>query len=144
LVLDANSNAIDDKKQCELVEKELTYALEHPTDIIPSIPQDLPRQVRELHVPIEIYFDISTVNNYTTMELKAPDFPGLLASLGNAFVDCSIAIHNARISKLGERVHNLFHISNLDYQPLDKEHQEKLRTVLLEYLQQPKQVALAV
>ncbi|QMU61401.1 MAG: [protein-PII] uridylyltransferase [Gammaproteobacteria bacterium] len=144
LVLDANEKAIDDEKQCDLVKKELTQALEHPEEITPCINQGLPRQIRELRVPVEIYFDISTVNNYTTMEIKAPDFPGLLASLGNAFVDCSIAIHNARISTLGERVHNLFHISNLDYQALDKEHQEKLRKVILEYLQQPKQVALKV
>jgi len=144
LVLDANEQAIDDEKQCELVKKELTRALEHAEEITPSIDQGLPRQIRELRVPIEINFDVSTVNNYTTMEIKAPDFPGLLASLGNAFVDCSIAIHNARISTLGERVHNLFHISNLEYKPLEKEHQEKLRAVILEYLQQPKQVALEV
>lgn len=144
LVLDANEQAIDNEKQCELVKKELTQALEHPEEIIPSINQGLPRQIRELRVPIEINFDVSTVNNYTTMEIKAPDFPGLLASLGNAFVDCSIAIHNARVSTLGERVHNLFHISNLEHKPLDKEHQEKLRAVILEYLQQPKQVALEV
>ncbi len=144
LVLDANGNAISDKKQCDLVERELTQALDNPHDISPSMAQDLPRKIRELQVPIEIYFDISSVNNYTTLEIKAPDFPGLLASLGNAFVDCSIAIHNARISKLGERVHNLFHISNLEYQPLDKEHQEKLKTVILEYLHQPKQVVLEV
>ena len=144
LVLDADGNAIDDKKQCDLVERELTEALDNPTDITPTTIQGLPRQIRELHVPIEINFDISTVNNYTTLELKAPDFPGLLASLGNAFVDCSIAIHNARISKLGERVHNLFQISNLDYLPLDQNHQEELREVILEYLQQPKQISLAV
>ncbi|MFK7816359.1 MAG: [protein-PII] uridylyltransferase [Gammaproteobacteria bacterium] len=144
LVLDANEKAINDKKQCELVKKELTYALEHPEEIKLSTNQTLPRQIRELRIPVEIYFDVSTVNNYTTMEIKAPDFPGFLAGLGNAFVDSGIAIHNARISRLGERVHNLFHISNLDYQPLDKAHQEKLRTVILGYIQQPKQVALEV
>ena len=144
LVLDANEKAIDNEKQCELVKKELTQALEHPEEIVLNNNQNLPRQVRELRVPVEIYFGISTVNNYTTLEIKAPDFPGFLASLGNAFIDCSIAIHNARISTLGERVHNLFHISNLEYQPLNKEHQEKLRTVILDYLQQPKQVALKV
>ena len=144
LVLDENGNAINNKAQCDLIVRKLTQALENPDDIAPSISQELPRQIRELHVPVEIYFGLSTVNNYTTLEIKAPDFPGLLASLGNAFVDCSIAVHNARISKLGERVHNLFHISNLDYQPLDKEHQEKLRTVILNYLNQPKPTVLEI
>ncbi len=144
LVLDANEKAINDEKQCELVKEELTYALEHPEEINLNTNQTLPRRIRELRIPVEIYFGVSTVNNYTTMEIKAPDFPGFLASLGNAFVDSGIAIHNARISRLGERVHNLFHISNLEYQPLDKAHQEKLRTIILGYIQQPKQVALEV
>ncbi len=144
LVLDANGNAIDDKNQCDLVKKELTRVLDKPTEITPANIQGLPRIIRELHVPIEIHFDLSTVNNYTILEIKAPDFPGLLASLGNAFVDCSIAIHNARISKLGEKVHNLFHISNLNYGPLDQAHQEKLKKVILQYLHQPKQAALEI
>jgi len=144
LVLDANGKAINDEKQCEIVETELKHALEHPEEEIAIVAQGLPRQIRELRVPIEIYFGISTVNNYTTLEIKAPDYPGLLASLANAFVDCSIAIHNARISSLGERAHNLFHISNLNYLALEKEHQEQLKNVILEYLQQPKQAALAV
>jgi len=144
LVLDANDKAIDDEKQCHLVQTELKHALEFPNQDIPKQIQGLPRQIRELRVPIQINFGISTVNNYTTLEIKAPDFPGLLASLASAFVDCSIAVHNARISSLGERAHNLFHISNLDYLPLDKSHQDKLNNVIIENLQQPKQVELEV
>ncbi len=142
LVLDANEKPIDDENQLEVVKKELTQALEDPESITSNTKQELPRQIRELRIPVEVYFNLSTVNNYTTMEIKAPDFPGFLANLSNAFVDCSIAIHNARISRLGERVHNLFHISNLDYLPLDEAQQDQLKTTVLEYLQQPKKIAL--
>ena len=121
---------------------ELSKALLNPNEIIPATTQALPRQIRELRVPIEIHFDLNKTNNFTIMEIKTPDFPGLLASLGNAFVDCSIAIHNARISKLGERAHNLFQLSNLEYEPLTTEHQLQLKEVILQYLQQPKQMAL--
>ena len=78
------------------------------------------------------------------MELKAPDFSGLLAGVGNAFIDCDISVHNARISKLGERVHNIFQISNLDNSSLNQIQQNNLAEAIKSYLQQPKQIALAV
>ncbi len=144
LVLDVNGNPISDKKQCNLVANKLTDALKNPSQILPAPVQRLPRQIRELHVPTEIQFDYSPHYTCTTMEIKTPDFPGLLASLGSAFVDCNIAVHSARISKLGERVHNIFQISNLANQPLKIEEQVKLKEVIEEYLQQPKQIPLAV
>jgi [protein-PII] uridylyltransferase len=144
LVLDANEKPLDDEKFLEKVEKELTQALKDPDSIVFGANQGLPRQIRELRIPIEVHFNISTVNNYTTMEIKAPDFAGFLASLSNAFVDCSIAIHNARISRLGERVHNLFHISNLDYQPLNKAQQDRLEKSIYKYLQQNNQTPIEV
>ena len=142
LVLDANGNPIDNENQCNLVEHELSRILSNPEEIVATAAQGLPRQIRELRVPIEIQFEPNKARNFTTMEIKAPDFPGLLASIGNAFVDCGIDIHNARISKLGERVHNLFQLSNLEHEPLTKEHQLQLKEVILQYLQQPKQMAL--
>ncbi len=144
LVLDVNGNPISDKKQCKLVAYKLTDALKNPSQILPAPVQRLPRQIRELRVPTEIQFDHSPHYACTTMEIKTPDFPGLLACLGSAFVDCNIAVHNARISKLGERVHNIFQLSNLANLPLNIEEQVKLKEVIEEYLQQPKQIPLAV
>ena len=108
LVLDMNGKPIDDKTQCKLVANKLANALEDADQISTSFSQGLSRQIRELQVPVEIQFDTPANNAYTTLELKAPDFPGLLACVGSAFVDCGISVHNARISKLGERVHNIF------------------------------------
>ena len=144
LVLDANGNPISDKNQCELVANKLTDELENPSQISTAPAPKLPRQIRELRVPIEIQFDHNPHYACTTMELKTPDFPGLLASVGSAFVDCNIAVHNARISKLGERVHNIFQVSTLANQPLNIEEQVKLKEIIEEYLQQPKQIPLAV
>ncbi len=144
LVLDANGNPINDNNQCELVANRLTEKLEHPSDILIAPTQSLPRIIRELRVPIEIQFDLNQNNTHTIMELKAPDFHGLLACIGSAFVDCNIAVHDARISKLGERVHNIFQLSDLENNPLNTQQQNKLETIILQYLQQPKQIPLSV
>ncbi len=144
LVLDNNGQAIDDDNQCALVAEEITKTLKHPELVTTSFSHGLSRRVRELQVPIEIYFENNKTNTQTIMELKAPDFSGLLAGLGNAFIDCDISVHNARISKLGERVHNIFHISNLDTSALNEVQQNHLADTIRSYLQQPKQIALAV
>ena len=144
LVLDIDGNPIDDKSQCELVAKELKDTLTNPTQISTLPPQRLPRRIRELRVPTEIIFEETEEGYHTTLEIKAPDFPGLLASLGSAFVDCNISVHNARISKLGERVHNIFHVSTFNNKPLDDIQKNKLKDVIYEYLHQPKQISLAV
>ena len=57
--------------------------------------------------------------------------------------DPSIMLDSSRGAFTDEGLY-LFQISNLDYLPLDSEHQEQLRAKILEYLQQPKQTSLAV
>ena len=135
LVLSENGGPISDKNQCTLVAENLAETLRNPCRVSVSPGQKLPRKIRELRVPVRTQFEHSPNHTYTTMELKAPDFPGLLASLGSAFVDCSISIHNAQISKLGERVHNIFQISTLDNQPLDTPQQQGLEQTIKQYLQ---------
>ena len=144
LVLDSNGQAIDDEHQCNLVAKKITEALRHPDQISTNFSHGLSRRVRELQVPIEIYFEDHKDDSNTILELKAPDFSGLLASLGNAFIDCDISVHNARISKLGERVHNIFQISNLDNSALNEKQQDSLAKKIKGNLQQPKQISLTV
>ena len=144
LVLDSNGKPIDDQKQCEIVEEKLTQALLHPEQIDSNFSQGLSRRIRELQVPIEIYFDELNDNIHTSLEIKSPDFSGLLACVGNAFIECNVAVHNARISKLGERVYNIFKISTLNDEPLSDEQKTNLAETIRRYLEQPKQIALAV
>lgn len=134
LVLDVNGNPINDKNQCKSITKKIAEVLENPVDTTATPVQRLPRKIRELRVPTEIRFDKNPNDIYTILELKAPDFPGLLACVGNAFIGCNIAVHNARISKLGERVHNIFQISNLENEPLSLQQQDQLREAINKHL----------
>ena len=135
LVLGEDGGPISDKRRCTYVAERLSEAMRDPHGISISASQKLPRKIRELQVPVRTVFEHDPGHAYTTMELKAPDAPGLLASLGSAFVDCNVSIHNARISKLGERVHNIFQISTLDNRPLDPQLQQGLEQAIRHYLQ---------
>ena len=50
-------------------------------------------------------------------------------------MNCNISVHNAQISKLGERVHNVFQISTLDNRPLDSPQQQGLDQAIRQCLQ---------
>ena len=48
-----------------------------------------------------------------------PDRPGLLARIGKIFLDFNIELQNAKITTLGERVEDVFFITNKDQNPID-------------------------
>jgi [protein-PII] uridylyltransferase len=56
--------------------------------------------------------------NYTILEVITADRPGLLAIIGNIFIDFGIELINAKISTLGERVEDVFFITDNNRQPL--------------------------
>jgi [protein-PII] uridylyltransferase len=55
---------------------------------------------------------------YSTLEINCPDHPGILAAVGKLFVEESINIKDARITTLGERVEDLFYITNSANEPI--------------------------
>ena len=58
---------------------------------------------------------------HSTLEINCPDHSGILATVGKIFVEESINIKDARITTLGERVEDLFYISNSDDLPITDE-----------------------
>jgi [protein-PII] uridylyltransferase len=54
----------------------------------------------------------------TILELTAPDRPGLLARIGRIFLDFDLSLQNAKIATLGERVEDVFFVTDAHNQPL--------------------------
>lgn len=57
---------------------------------------------------------VTTLQNSTKtlLEVHAPDFPGLLARIGEAFVKADVILHSAKINTLGNKVEDLFYITD--------------------------------
>ncbi len=66
--------------------------------------------------------ETNIINNpekdYTTLEINCPDQPGILACVGKVLAENDINLKDARITTLGERVEDLFFITNLAGHPI--------------------------
>jgi [protein-PII] uridylyltransferase len=68
---------------------------------------------------------------WSTLEVNCIDKPGILAAIGKVFAQQEIQLLNARIATLGERVEDLFYITDAHDQPItDQPAIEKLQKAL--------------
>lgn len=68
---------------------------------------------------IEINWINSPDRNYSTVEINCPDQSGVLASIGKVFAEHQINLKDARITTLGERVEDLFFVTDQFNKPID-------------------------
>ena len=80
--------------------------------------QRLPRQHRQLHRPTEVRLHNRVGRPYSTLSVRTTDRPGLLARIGALFSELEVALLEARIVTLGERVEDVFHIQTRNGAPI--------------------------
>ncbi|MBA2409796.1 MAG: [protein-PII] uridylyltransferase [Gammaproteobacteria bacterium] len=96
------------------------------------------RKLRHFDVPTRITFDTTANRRYTVLELITADRPGLLSSIGKAFTDSGVLVHNARITTIGEQAEDMFIVTDLKNQPIiDEWHLALIRARLLTRLGKP-------
>ena len=82
-----------------------------------------------------VNFSTDKKHNRTIMELTTTDRPGVLSSVGQAFITCHVRVQNAKIAAFGARVEDIFFITNNDNQPLStEEEQQRLRKTIIDAL----------
>ncbi|WP_285258628.1 [protein-PII] uridylyltransferase [Halopseudomonas bauzanensis] len=136
IVLDADGGPIGDHpERIREIKAGLLEALSDP-DAYPAIIQRrVPRQLKHFAFEPEVTIFTDHSGQHTTLELSAPDRPGLLARMGKIFLDFDISVQNARIVTLGERVDDVFVITDADNQPLsDPQLCERLQSTIIRTL----------
>jgi [protein-PII] uridylyltransferase len=77
-----------------------------------------PRRLKYFAMPTRTSLSNDMVSGYTMLEVISPDRPGLLACIGRIFLQFDIQLQNAKIATLGERVEDIFFISDNQGNPL--------------------------
>ncbi|OEY67024.1 [protein-PII] uridylyltransferase [Marinobacter sp. X15-166B] len=113
VVLDNKNQALGiDPARKERVRKRLVEELDDPNDYPHIIQRRTSRQLKHFAFPTEITFSNDTFNLRTVIDVVTPDRPGLLARVGRVFLQHRVRLTNAKIATLGERVEDIFFITD--------------------------------
>lgn len=128
IVLEASGKPVGNQPgRLEEIRSKLTHNLELGNQAVKPVRKRRSRKDKYFSKPIETSIHNPAGKQYSTLEVNCPDQPGILACVGKVFVENNINLKDARITTLGERVEDLFFITDKSGKPLsDNEAIEKL------------------
>ncbi len=123
-LMDQQGNVLQETDADELV-KRLRAAIQ-TEDQRPMVKRPLPRRLRHFISDPVIRFSPDPDRLGTLLELECSDQPGLLSRVAAAMVKENVQVHDARIATFGERVEDIFQVSDANHQPLTEQAQQAL------------------
>ena len=135
IILDEKSQVFFDEKRTQNIHQALVKHLaeEHQ---LPTITQRrLSRTQAHFNRKPNITYTEDAEQQYTCLFLVTSDRSGLLASISRVFLSEHINLHSAKIATAGERVEDMFYISNQEGAKLTPQEQERLRHKLINELE---------
>jgi len=117
-VLDHLGGPIEDPARLRHIAQVTASALGRRGDGVSIVPRLTPRRVRSFRVDTETSLGLDERRGVSVLELVSLDRPGLLARIGEVFVEYGIVCQAAKIQTLGERVEDVFFITDTRQQPL--------------------------
>ena len=132
LEADGISPTSDDREQ--EIRAELASQLRDPAMAVRQSRRRARRQLRHFSMAPRVHFFHDDENTRTMMEVVTSDRPGLLSRIGWALVDSEVSLQNAKIATFGERVEDMFYVTDAAGHPLSDEACEALKERVLEAL----------
>ncbi|TBU94518.1 [protein-PII] uridylyltransferase [Phytopseudomonas dryadis] len=136
IVLEAEGGSIgDNPERIRQIRQGLIDTLKHPNEYPNIIQRRVPRQLKHFAFAPQVTIHNDAQRPVTVLELTAPDRPGLLAKVGRIFLDFDLSLQNAKIATLGERVEDVFFVTDANNQPLsDPELCARLQSTIVSQL----------
>ena len=122
-VLNDSDQPIGDQPElCKKVIKELKKGIKKPESVNLNIQRRTSRQLKQFAIKTTTSLSNDTDTNTTMLEVITPDRPGLLAHISSIFLRFDLNLYNAKIATLGERVEDIFYLTDSSHQPLTDPH----------------------
>lgn len=119
IVLEQNGKPVGHKPyRIKQIKQHLVKALIRHNKHPDLINRRTPRQLKHFAYPAEVMITNDDKNQRTIIQITTPDRPGLIALIGKLFVILKLTIHNAKIVTLGERVEDVFFVTDLTGNPI--------------------------
>ena len=135
IVMEEDGSTINDPHRLAQLKSKLEETLSNPEKFPEIVHKRTPRALKHFNVPTNVTISNDISHQKTMVEVNALDRPGLLAEIGRIFMDKQVLLTSARISTLGERVEDVFYITDHAGLPVrDQALCESLKNTLIERL----------
>lgn len=114
-LMDANGGAMNDSDTARLEGALADQLASRDIRALPGRP--IPRRLRHFLTRSEIR--IEPAGEWTRLEIATTDRPGLLSAIAEALLAADLRLHDARIATFGQRVEDVFKISDRAGRPLE-------------------------
>jgi len=118
-VLEDSGALIQERSRIKEIVTTLLYHLSQPNAVPLSPSRHISRIQKAFQIQTDVAFREDAANGRTVVELVTWDRPGLLCRVGQAFMDCGVQVHNAKIVTIGARVEDVFFVTDRENSPLD-------------------------
>ena len=119
----------DERRRAERIANTVESALKGDVHLPPMMAEKgkVKGRVRAFKVPPEVMIDNQGSERFTVIEAAGRDRPGLLHDLASAIADLSLDTHSAHVATFGERVVDVFYVTDLTGQKVTR--RAKLNTI---------------
>ncbi len=130
-VLDSDGKLITEPTRIDQIKSALETEVSTPQDIPALVARRPSRQLKHFTIPTTVEFEDGA--DCTEVHITAADRPGILSSIGRVFLRAGVVVQAARIGTLGERVEDVFFVTDENNQPLkDSDATRALASLLIE------------
>lgn len=134
-VLEDSGLPIQDRNRIKEIVTNLLNYLMQPDAAPPNPNRHISRIQKAFRMPTWVSFREDAANGRTVVDLVSWDRPGLLSQVGQAFIECGVQVHNAKIVTIGARVEDVFFVTDRESRPLnDAQKYATLRRALVAQL----------
>ncbi|MBL4827751.1 MAG: ACT domain-containing protein, partial [Spongiibacteraceae bacterium] len=109
----------EDPERVSTIKRYLSDYIKNPSKYLETMKRRIPRQMRLFSIPTSTTLFTDVAGGYSVLEVISPDRPGLLARIGKIFYDFNIHLQTAKITTLGERVEDIFYITDKNQIPIN-------------------------
>ena len=118
IVLDETGNPITEVARLDKIKTNLSNILANTSDFPDLIQRRTSRRLKQFDFKPYVFMSNDPYTKRSLLEVIAPDRPGLLARMGQIFMDFDLILETAKILTEGEKVDDIFYLTDKNGQPI--------------------------
>ena len=125
IVLESDGKPISGQYRLREIREQLHHLLSQPDQSPEPVQRQMTRQLKHFNIQTRVLFHEDPNQEHSIMEVITSDRPGLLSRIAHAMTQCEVRLKTAKIATFGERVEDIFFITNELGKPLDDDCQRQ-------------------